>query len=144
MFAVLSHLGPLCSAVVIWGVVLVAAHVAGNACGTQRTGAAPQRRAALPPVARAIWEMRATRLRQHHGPGLSMFVGILLGAAAGGLVGTLALWGVYREQFGAGPVGVGGVSSAVVGGFLGFLAASFLQVTKRAWQEATWELRRRR
>ena len=47
-----------------------------------------------------MYQMRATRLRQHHGPGLPMFLGMLLGALAGGLFGTLAMWAVYWDSLG--------------------------------------------
>jgi len=142
-FALLAAIGPLWSTLVVWGVLLVAGHVAGNACGTKRTGNSPSRGLPLLPASRILLNLRATCLCERHGPGLSMLVGIVVGAFAGGLLGTLVLGAVYWEQFGAGPVGVGGASSAVVGGFLGFLAASFMDVARRAWQEASYELRRR-
>ncbi|HEY5310948.1 MAG TPA: hypothetical protein VIK18_00465, partial [Pirellulales bacterium] len=87
--------------------------------------------------------LRTTLLRQKQGPGPLMLVGVGLGALIGGLAGTAALWAVYWDAFGPGPIGVGGASSAVVGGFLGFLSASFVEVGARAWQEASCELTRR-
>jgi hypothetical protein len=144
LFALLSAIGPIWSTVVVWASMLVAAHVLGNACGAKRTGDSPMSRPLLPPADRILLNIRATCLRDRQGPGLMMLVGIALGAIVGGLVGTSVLWAVYWEQFGVGPVSVGGASSAVVGGFLGFLAASFMNVASRAWQEASYELRRRR
>jgi len=142
--AAFVNIGPLWSILILWIGVLIAAHVAGNACGTARTGASPV--LLRPPLeaARVCLNLRVTRLRERHGPGPLMRVGVGLGALAGGLVGTVVLWAVYWESFGPGPVGFGGASSAVVGGFLGFLSASFVEVAGRAWQEASDEIPWRR
>jgi hypothetical protein len=142
--AVLVNIGPLWSTLVLWTGLLVAAHVAGNACGTKRTTARPTRTRPLLGSVRLSLNLRATRLRQRNGPGPLMLVGVGVGALAGGVAGTVVLWAVYWDTFGLGPVGVGGASSAVVGGFLGFLSASFVEVAGRAWQEASGELPWRR
>lgn len=142
--AVLVNIGPLWSTLVLWTGLLVAAHVAGNACGTKRTSAGPTRTQPLLGSVRRSLNLRATRLRQRNGPGPLMLVGVGVGALTGGVIGTVVLWAVYWEAFGLGPVGVGGASSAVVGGFLGFLSASFVEVAGRAWQEASGELPWRR
>lgn len=142
--AVFVNIGPLWSILILWIGVLIAAHVAGNACGSTRTGASPMRLRPPLETARVRLNLRVTRLRERHGPGPLMLVGVGLGALAGGLVGTVVLWAVYWESFGPGPVVFGGASSAVVGGFLGFLSASFVEVAGRAWQEASGEIPWRR
>jgi hypothetical protein len=57
------------------------------------------------------------------------------GAAAGAFLGGPGLAAVYPDA-GAAAVALGVASSAVLGGFAGFLASSFLSVTLKAWREA--------
>lgn len=141
--AVMAHVGPLWSTLLVFCGLLIVAHVAGNACGTHNTESAPPRKSPLMTTARLGLRLRTTLLRERHGPGWLVGLGIAVGALVGGLVGTTVLWFVYWGPFGAGPVGVGGVSSAVVGGFLGFLVASFVEIGGRAWRQASGEFRRR-
>ncbi len=68
------------------------------------------------------------------------WTGIAAGAVcalAGGVLGTtVLLWLVGWGEIGYPSLIVGGVSGTVIGGFVGFLASSFLEVALRAWSEA--------
>jgi hypothetical protein len=125
-----------------WLAVVVAAasvgmHVAGNAIGTRLRDATdddlrrgrrrPIDPARLPAPAPSLLERRADVGRPARGA-----AGI--GAACGGAAGTAALLLLTASS----PAGaaLGGVSSAVIGGLLGFLAASFVAVVRTSLREA--------
>lgn len=115
----------------------VGMHVAGNALGTRLRdatdrslapdrprGAAPQ---PLPVVA-------PTHLERRSSLGRLVPVSAGIGAACGGLAGTLSLLLLARSSA-AGAV-VGGASSAVLGGLLGFLGASFVEIARTSLRES--------
>lgn len=148
LFALMSVLETVYSVILIWSLLLVAAHVAANAWGTRQrrlneatglaTDPAPQRagteiiHAALAP---------ATRLRERMGIDRYMIAVTCLGAAAGGIAGGMILERQYWQTAGLAAILFGAGSSAVLGGFFGFLVSSFLRVTLKALHEATQEPR---
>jgi len=119
---------------------LVAAHVVGNALGTRlRDEVSPQWNQKPEPAAPQPIHMRQAvaerRLRERTPLGRVIHItsggAALVGAVLGGL--ALAFW---TEASAAGWL-VGTFSSAVLGGFFGFMLASFLEMTLRAWWQAS-------
>jgi hypothetical protein len=145
LLAVLSRVSAVWACVVLWGLLLVAAHVFGNACGTKRQSRARRRATPSgceqhPPL---LADLAVTHLRTRRGLGWITVLTIGVGAIVGGVLGTLALAASYGpETMGYGGLSIGGASAGFVGGFLGFLTASFIAVASRAWNEATGGRRR--
>ncbi len=120
-------------------VVLLASvgmHVAGNALGTRLRDATdrdllrrPQSsdRVALPLPA-------PTHLERRSSLGRLVPVSAVIGAACGGTGGAVSLL-MFAACSPAGAV-LGGVSSAVVGGLIGFLGASFVEILRTSLREA--------
>jgi hypothetical protein len=123
----------------------VAMHVAGNAIGTRlreatdrdlsdRRDSADNRShdflAALP----AMPQPSPTQLQRHSSLGRLVPVSAGIGAACGGTAGALSLLWLTASS----PAGalLGGGSSAVVGGLLGFLGASFFEVVRASLRES--------
>jgi len=115
----------------------IAVHVAGNALGTRLRDAAdvelarrPRRLAPgpLPAAAPLAQLQRRTSL------GGLVPVSAAIGGALGAAAGSTAL--VYLV--GSTPAGaiLGGASSAVIGAFIGFLAASFVEIVRTSLREA--------
>jgi hypothetical protein len=116
----------------------VAMHVAGNAIGTRlgestdhdlsrlrsRVGGPP----VLPPPA------RPTRLEQRTSLGRLVPVSAGIGAVCGGITGASSL--VMLTSSSVAGAALGGVSSAVIGGLLGFLGASFVEIVRTSLREA--------
>jgi hypothetical protein len=119
----------------------VAMHVAGNAIGTglqARTdqGLATRREPRTPPVptppGRRDW--RSGRLARKDRLGRLLPVSAVIGGLCGGIAGAGSLaWLVGASAAG---VALGGASSAVIGGIVGFLGASFVTVVRSAIREA--------
>jgi hypothetical protein len=141
LFAVMGILGPVASVALLFTLVIIGLHVAGNAIGTtlretaptegpeqlhaRRLAAAQQSKvAALPP----------SRLYHRTSLGWIIWVTTVLGCAAGAWFGAteLAPW------FGPSKTGiaVGAGSSAVLGAFFGFLSGCFLKMALTAWWQA--------
>jgi len=119
----------------------VAMHVAGNAIGT-RLREATDRDLARPrdrtPVHLAgplhVPASSPSHLQRHSSLGRLVPVSAGIGAVCGGTAGTLALtW--FTGSSPAGAV-LGGGSSAVVGGLLGFLMASFVEIVRTSLRES--------
>lgn len=144
LFATMGIVGPMWSTVLVWFLVLALAHVVANRWGSQGwdfdnsppaisgpADLAPPLAAPAPPA-----DAPTTQLGEAGKLGWTMSIatvgGGLLGAAAG--TGFLVCLGIDRVGYAG--VTVGGASAAVVGGFLGFLASSFVSVARGAWQEA--------
>ena len=115
----------------------VAMHVGGNALGTRlrdatdrdlrRVGRAPDAASPLPPH-------RAHRLGQHARLGPLVPVSAGIGATCGGIAGTTAL--VCWTSSTAAGAALGGISAAVIGGLIGFLVASFVEIVRVSLREA--------
>jgi hypothetical protein len=115
----------------------VAMHVAGNALGTRLRDAtdrslAPDRPRAVPPQPLPV--AAPTPLERRSSLGRLVPVSAGIGAACGGVAGTLALLFLARSS----PAGAlfGGASSAVLGGLLGFLGASFVEIVRTSLRES--------
>lgn len=141
LFAGISAIGPGWSILIGWCVALIAVHIAGNAWGTRNKArtAEPHPDDAIslrPRTAPAAAFAPTTRLSDNTGPGMWMLTLACLGAAAGGAVGSYLLWKPHSvPTFYVGYV-VGVASASIVGGFLGYLTGSFLEIALKAWREA--------
>jgi hypothetical protein len=115
----------------------VGMHVAGNALGTRLRDAtdrslAPDRPLGIPPQPLPV--VAPTHLERRSSLGRLVPVSAGIGAACGGISGALALLLLARSS----PAGavVGGASSAVLGGLLGFLGASFVEIVRTSLRES--------
>ena len=118
-------------------VVSIAAHVAGNALGTKLREATDRdlsktglrQSAVILPLQRppANLERRASL-------GSLVVVSAAIGGACGGIAGSAMLYWLASSSL-AGAV-LGGVSSAVIGGLIGFLGASFVEIVRTSIREA--------
>ncbi|MFO0897458.1 MAG: hypothetical protein U0836_08550 [Pirellulales bacterium] len=129
-------LGP---AIVIASVaVLIGAHVVGNALGTRLRDQAPRitdtaaGRCLATPVAA---DLPVTSLRNKQRLSRTTPVVACVAALLGALVGGVVLAWFNPQGTLAGLV-VGGLSCGFLGGFVGFLAGSFLEIFGPAWTEA--------
>jgi hypothetical protein len=140
LFAVMAAVGARWSAVLVWFLVLISLHVVGNFWGSKvgRKGARLSHPGDPPPLtpARPAYAP-STRLRRHAGLATTTLGVTGSGSVIGGLVGGGLLWSAPPGATGLLGFTVGTGSAAVVGGFLGFLASSFLDVTLRAFSEAS-------
>ena len=143
LFAIMQFIGAVWSAILVWFLLLVIAHVTANFWGTRvapRVGhqhldeSEPEARVALP--ARPTGAPAAVRLSESLRPGWPMLVATTVGAVVGGTLGSVALVLLSLDRAGYAGVVVGSVSAAAVGGFLGFLTSSFAEIALRAWKEA--------
>jgi len=139
VFAIVRAGGWGVSLAVVSVTALIGAHVIGNALGTRlRDEVSPQLNQ-TPVVAPRVAELGRPEVepRLHQRTPLGRIIRVTSGGAAilGAIFGGMAL-AVWTST---GPTGwlVGTISSAALGGFFGFLLASFLDMTIRAWWQAT-------
>lgn len=115
----------------------VAVHVAGNALGTRlrdETDLELARRPWRPGAVPLPAPSPPAHLQRRSSLGGLVPVSAAIGGAAGGVAGTAALvWLVGSTPAGA---VLGGASSAVIGAFIGFLAASFVEIVRTSLREA--------
>jgi lipid-binding SYLF domain-containing protein len=115
-------------------------HVAGNAIGTRMAAATDldisRQRSWGRPAAAAHWlpTPAPNPLLRRAPLGRLVPVSVGLGAACGGVAGSAALLVLTASSW-AGAL-LGGLSSAVIGGLLGFLLASFVEVVRTSIREA--------
>ncbi|MCL6502401.1 MAG: hypothetical protein K6T86_06915 [Pirellulales bacterium] len=139
--AVMARLGVESAIAFLWLAVLVAGHVVATAWGTSAKRratrlASKHEHVHSPPVPGVVPYAPPTRLRDS--TRLSRIVPIVcaIGALLGSLVGTVLLvranWG--RLTFSS--MLVGAASCAVIGGFVAFLASSFITVASAAARQA--------
>jgi hypothetical protein len=120
--------------------VSVGLHVAGNCIGTRMRDQTDQvirrriDRRGADPVPAALPLATPSRLERRESLGRTLPIAASIGAICGGAVGTSALL-MLTAASPAGAV-LGGLSSAVMGGFFGFLAASFVEVVRTCLREA--------
>lgn len=118
-------------------VASIAAHVAGNALGTKLREATDRdlsktglrQAAVMLPLQRppANLERRASL-------GSLVVVSAAIGGGCGGIAGSVMLYWMASSSI-AGAL-LGGVSSAVIGGLIGFLGASFVEIVRTSIREA--------
>jgi hypothetical protein len=112
----------------------LAAHVAGNALGTRLRDATDERLERPVRHATPLPHHEPSLLHERTSLGRLVPVSVGIGAVCGGVAGSYALVLATGASF-AGAV-IGGVSSAVIGGLVGFLAASFVEVIRTSLREA--------
>ncbi len=141
LFAVMGVIGPLASAGLVMGLVIVGLHVVGNALGTSLRDGAPSRAPEHPPVdfaEQAVQRTRSdsgiSRLHQRTPLGWIIRATTLIGVGVGAWLGVIVL-AELTDGSNAGLI-VGSVSFAVLGGFFGFLLGSFLKTSLMAWWQA--------
>jgi len=116
----------------------VAMHVAGNAIGTRLREATDHdlalRRSTALPASAPLPASGPTHLERRSSLGRLVPISAGIGAACGGTAGTLSLLWLTASS----PAGalLGGGSSAVVGGLLGFLGASFVEIVRASLRES--------
>jgi hypothetical protein len=144
LFLVMGTVGLLWSLVLLLFMLLAAAHVIGNSFSTRlRRQSAENSRVELldrmPASSRPrplAADPAAVRLR--HQAAFRVLDVVLIAAASilGGGLGGAALWAAYWNRYGYSAIVVGTASSAVIGGFLGFLCVSFMRVALTAINDA--------
>ncbi|MBM4011082.1 MAG: hypothetical protein FJ286_06840 [Planctomycetes bacterium] len=115
----------------------VAMHVLGNALGTRLRDATDRDLRRLRSdrgETSLLPRPREHRLGQRSGLGLLVPVSAGIGAACGGIAGTTALM-AWTSSSVAGAA-LGGASAAVIGGLIGFLGASFVEIVRVSLREA--------
>jgi hypothetical protein len=151
LFALMKVIGPMASAGLCIFILLAILHVAGNAIGSAlrdestRESADERMRVERPPehkktpaIARHLQTATLPgRLRERAPLGRLIIVLTALGAIAGGSLGSLAY--AYWTDAGTVALVVGSISAAVLGGFFGFAASSFLTMVLGAWRQALRE-----
>ncbi len=145
LLALMGAAGGFWSVMITWFLILVAIHVSANAWGTKAAGGDhprvedddPPPRIPRGGMTASARSMPTAHLRERTPIGKPMLVITAIGALAGGTLGTAALAAEYWARSGLAAMSVGGLSSAVLGGFVGFLASSFVDAGARAWSEAT-------
>lgn len=122
-------------------VVLLASigmHVAGNALGTRLREATDRDLARLRRRPSAEFAVAAParpgHLERRSGLGRLVPVSAAVGGICGGISGAACL-SLLTSSSPAGAL-LGGVSSAVIGGFVGFLGASFVEIVRTSLREA--------
>lgn len=140
LFAAVAALGAVKGSVVVLAVLLILAHVFGNSIGTRlrnssdraiQTRDTAQNPAVIAPILQHQPPVRlAGNVRLHRVVPVT-----LLSAVTGAMLGGVGLAYIYPEAPAA-AIGLGVVSSAVLGGFAGFVTSSFVAVFRQAWDEA--------
>lgn len=150
VISVAEALGPWWTLLLVWLAVMVALHVLGNAWGTRvRDGRPPGRLAAERPAfadsARLTPpEATASHLGLRRRTGWSTTAWTAAGAALGGVWGAWFFQRLNLPNMHLHGIIVAALSAAVLGGLVAFLAAGFLDVGWRAWNEAAGVDARRR
>jgi hypothetical protein len=142
LLALTQWLAPLTVVAIAFLLLSIAAHVAGNAIGTQlRRNPAPEDAVANSLKPGHIKQLTAehfapaTRLSQSNSLGWPLFAVTMAGLVGGGIVGAYWVIVTSAEQPAELNVVVGVVACSVLGGVFSFVAAGFLQVTSSAiWQ----------
>lgn len=114
----------------------VAMHVAGNAIGTNLRDATDRRleRSLSSEATHPLPARPPAHLERRTSLGRLVPVSVCIGGTCGGLAGTAALLRLASASA-AGAV-LGGISSAILGGLFGFLAASFVEIVRTSIGEA--------
>jgi hypothetical protein len=140
LFAIIRQAGPWGVLLALLVLALVSAHVVGNALGTKLRDEVsrelnPDYRRRQLHLRPASGEHASRRLHEHTPLGRMIVFISVGGAVVGGILGGLAL-AVWTRATVPGWI-VGTISSAVLGAFFGFLMGSFLDMSIRAWWQAS-------
>lgn len=139
--ALAGIVGRLWAIAIGWLVLMVAVHVAANAWGSRlrvRRGAKDHEESSTPPMhsCGALPQTGPNRLRNRTPLGWGMVAASSICGTGGGLLGVSAFWFIgWDHRYSS--LAVAGISAAVLGAFLGFLASSFVEVAMGAWLEAS-------
>jgi uncharacterized membrane protein len=125
-------------------VLLIGAHIVGNALGMYLRDQSPLHRQQEPlpfhaqPLQREprrFTDHEPTQLQQRTEQSRWVLIAIIAGVLGGGIGGARLFWSWYEQTFAGWLLGT--ISSAVIGGILSFIVSSFLVMAYRAWTEAT-------
>lgn len=147
LFAAMTAAGPVGGFALLLLVLAVVAHVAGNAIGCRLRTIGTTRDAHAP---RPSAERRAEPLREHQFAPASrlhsrttisrtMIVFTVTGAVLLGIAGSGTLMWLTWGDVNLATVIVALGSSSILGGLLGFICSSFIQVAGGAWWQANCE-----
>lgn len=132
----LQVLDPLVSAGLILLGLCIFAHVAGNAVGMRLRDAGPSPESQTSSALQASDYAPATRLSLHQRLGRMTITFTALGSIFGAIGGGTLLAVLNWENITIANMSLAIISCAILGGFLGFVMSSFLQVFLQAWAEA--------
>jgi hypothetical protein len=142
VLAVANQVGFYAAAVLLMVVLLVVAHVAGNAIGTSRRDSSPSQESGEPPATTmpgapgfSMPLIQPTELRESVPLGRRVAVAMLLGAILGGALmagATFPNW----PKLGLAGVAIVALSGGVLGAYAGFMASRFTAAFGRAWRQA--------
>jgi hypothetical protein len=143
LFGLMTVLGSLWSMAILFFSCLIMGHVLGNSLGTTLRDRASRRVtreqglafSSVPPAIVKLEVAAPGRLSQRARLNRITLVMTFGGALAGGTLGGTLSALIYPDA-GAAAVGLGVVSSAVLGAFVGFAASSFVSVARAALGEA--------
>lgn len=137
VFAMFRYVGVGGGVAVVTLVLLVLAHVLGNAFGQRlRDQVSRELNPDYRRVPRASGVViRSSRARLYERTPLGRLIVVLsgVGAAIGASLGAIVFWSSASTSGWL----VGSFSSGVLGAFLGFMLASFAEMSIRAWWQAT-------
>ena len=142
LFTVMATLGAVWSAALLMLLLLVAAHVAGNAIGTSlRDRAVTERRESNEPPPKVLRPRirsdspPANRLQDKQPLERLMLLVAILGGLVGAVFGGVLVTDAYRDRITVAAVVFGTIASGVIGALVGFVVASSFGITARAWQD---------
>ncbi len=140
LLLVFQTVGPMWSMLIVWFLILGAAHVVANAFGSHQIADSARRTAAEnATTSRRPGEVvrcaPATQLRDRRGFGRALIAIVAVSAVLGWLLGTAGL--LFLTPANLAGIALGGASAAILGGFLGFVAGSFVMVATRSFREAS-------
>lgn len=127
-------------------VLLIAAHIVGNALGIYLRDQSPLHRQQEPlpihaqPLQRVPFRLpteEPTHMQQRNYPGWWVVASLVIGVMGGGVGGARIFWSWYGQAWSSWLLGT--FSAAVIGGIFSFILSSFLVMSYRAWKEATRE-----
>jgi hypothetical protein len=151
MFALVRYVGWYGSAIAVFFLLCVVAHVAGNAIGTSLRDLGGPRRTDSPvewfagraPVRVSPRDFAPrTELSLKRSLGKPIILVTVAGAVLAGVAGGCGFWWLADGRGTALTIGLGAAASAVLGGIWTFAAGSFMQVTFGEWFRAARGARR--
>jgi hypothetical protein len=142
VLAVANQVGFYAAAVLSMFVLLIVAHVAGNAIGTSRRDNSPSHECGAPPVDTPpgaspgqLPRIQPTELRHSVPLGRHVAIAALLGAIVGAALMSGATFPNWPKLGVAGVVIVA-LSGGVLGAYVGFMASRFTAAFGRAFRQA--------